>query len=89
MKTPQENPHLHAYWQRNLRILAVLLGIWLITSCFLSIFFVKQLNEYRLGGFKLGFWLAQQGTIYVFLLLILAYVRLMNKLDKEFEVDEK
>ncbi|WP_250632213.1 DUF4212 domain-containing protein [Rhodoflexus caldus] len=89
MKTSEETEHLRQYWRRNLRILAVLLGIWLLVSCFLSIFFVKELNAYRLGGFKLGFWFAQQGSIYIFLALIVIYVRQMNKLDKEFDVDEK
>lgn len=89
MKTSEETEHLRQYWRRNLRILAVLLGIWLLVSCFLSIFFVKELNAYRLGGFKLGFWFAQQGSIYIFLVLIVIYVRQMNKLDKEFDVDEK
>jgi putative solute:sodium symporter small subunit len=89
MKTSEETEHLRQYWRRNLRILAVLLGIWLLVSCFLSIFFAKELNTYRLGGFKLGFWFAQQGAIYVFLALIVIYVRQMNKLDKEFDVDEK
>lgn len=89
MKTPEETERLRQYWRQNLQILAVLLSIWLIVSCFLSIFFVKQLNAYQIGGFKLGFWFAQQGTIYVFLVLIVVYVYQMNKLDKEFDVDEK
>jgi putative solute:sodium symporter small subunit len=89
MKTSKETEHLREYWRRNLRILAVLLSIWLFTSCFLSIFFAKELNAYQLGGFKLGFWFAQQGSIYIFIALIIIYVRQMNKLDKEFDVDEK
>ncbi len=89
MKTLEETEKLRQYWQRNLRILAILLGIWLLVSCFLSIFFAKELNAYHLGGFKLGFWFAQQGSIYVFLLLIVIYVRQMNSLDKQFDVDEK
>ena len=88
-KTSEETTHLREYWRRNLRILAVLLTIWLAVSCFLSIFFVKELNAYHLGGFKLGFWFAQQGSIYIFLALIFIYVRLMNNLDREFDVDEK
>ena len=85
----EEDLRLREYWRRNLIILAILLSIWLIVSCFLSIFFAKDLNTYYIGGFRLGFWFAQQGSIYVFLLLIFIYVRQMNKLDKEFDVDEK
>lgn len=81
--------NLHLYWQKNLRILAFLLSIWLVTSCFLSIFFVDELNQVRIGGFKLGFWMAQQGSIYIFVALIFIYVRLMNTLDKEFGVHEE
>lgn len=79
---------MKAYWKRNLRYLSILLIIWFVISYGCGILFVNQLNEIRLGGFKLGFWFAQQGSIYVFLILIFVYVRLMNKLDKEFEVEE-
>ncbi|MCS7017902.1 MAG: DUF4212 domain-containing protein [Cytophagales bacterium] len=88
-KTSNETERTRLYWQRNLRILAVLLTVWFTVSCLLSIFFVKQLNQYHIRGFKLGFWLAQQGAIYVFLLIITVYVWQMNKLDKAFDVDEK
>ena len=54
-----------------------------------GIFFVEELNNIRIGGFKLGFWFAQQGSIYVFVAIIFIYVKWMNKLDKEYEVDEK
>jgi putative solute:sodium symporter small subunit len=54
----------------------------------LGIVFVKELNQFRMGGFKIGFWFAQQGSIYVFLLIIFYYVWRMNKLDKEFDVEE-
>jgi len=77
-----------AYWKTNIRILAILLIIWFTTSFLLGIVFVKDLNQVRIGGFKLGFWFAQQGAIYVFILLIFYYVWRMNKLDKEFDVDE-
>lgn len=77
-----------AYWQRNLRYLFILLSIWFLVSYVFSIFLVEPLNQIRLGGFKLGFWFAQQGSIYVFVVLIFIYVRWMNKLDKEFDVDE-
>ncbi len=80
---------LKKYWSRNLKYLLVLLSIWFAVSYGAGIFLVDQLNTIKMGGFKLGFWFAQQGSIYVFVILILVYVRLMNKLDKEFDVDEK
>ncbi len=80
---------LKKYWKRNLLYLSILLGIWFIASFLLSIVFVDALNNFRIGGFKLGFWFAQQGAIYIFLILIFVYVRLMNKLDRKFDVDEK
>ena len=77
------------YWKRNVRILFVLLTIWFVSSFGAAILFAEDLNAIRLGGFKLGFWFAQQGSIYIFILLIFIYVRLMNRLDKDFDVDEK
>lgn len=77
------------YWQRNLKYLMILLVIWFAVSYGAGIIFADALNGIRLGGFKLGFWFAQQGSIYSFVILIFVYVRLMNKLDKEFDVDEK
>ena len=82
------NNNLQQYWKENLRYLAILLTIWFIVSYGCGILFVEQLNEIRLGGFKLGFWFAQQGAIYVFVVLIFVYVYLMNKLDKKYGVDE-
>ena len=78
------------YWYRNLRYLAVLLGVWFAVSYGCGILFADELNAYRLPGtgFKLGFWFAQQGSIYVFVLLIFVYVVLMNRLDEEFGVKE-
>ena len=78
-----------AYWRKNLSYLAVLLSIWFAVSYLCGIVFVDQLNTIRMGGFKLGFWFAQQGSIYVFIILIFVYVGLMNKLDKEFNVNEE
>lgn len=80
---------LKAYWKKNLTYVTILLIIWAFVSFGLSIIFKDYLDSFRLGGFKLGFWFAQQGSIYVFLILILVYVRLMNKLDQKFDVDEK
>lgn len=86
MIPPDKSPK--QYWKRNLRLLAVLLSIWFIVSYGFSILFVDQLNLIRFGGFKLGFWFAQQGSIYVFIIIIFYYVYAMNRLDREFEVDE-
>ncbi len=80
---------MKAYWKRNIRYLLILLSIWFLFSYAAGILFVEQLNQIRLGGFKLGFWFAQQGSIYVFVIIIFVYVYLMNKLDKEFDVDEQ
>ena len=75
------------YWKTNLKYLAILLQIWFIVSFGCGILFVDELNTIRMGGFKLGFWFAQQGSIYVFTILIFVYIRLMNKLDKKYNLD--
>lgn len=77
-----------SYWNKNLKYLAILLSIWFLVSYGCGILFVDQLNEIRMGGFKLGFWFAQQGAIYFFIAIIFIYVYLMNKLDKAHGVDE-
>jgi putative solute:sodium symporter small subunit len=76
------------YWKKNLKYLAILLSIWFIVSFGFGILFVDELDHIRIGGFKLGFWFAQQGSIYVFILLIFIYVKWMNKLDKDFDVED-
>jgi len=77
------------YWQKNILYLSILLAVWFIVSFGLGILLAPELNQIRLGGFKLGFWFAQQGAIYAFVILIFVYVYLMNKLDKTFDLDEK
>lgn len=77
-----------AYWKTNLRYVAILLTIWFVVSYGFGILLVEPLNRTRVGGFQLGFWFAQQGSIYVFVALIFVYVRLMNRLDRHHEVDE-
>ena len=72
------------YWKKNLKYLAILLSIWFLVSFGFGILLVDELNSVRFGGFKLGFWFAQQGSIYVFVILIFVYIKLMNKLDKKF-----
>ncbi|HRD80055.1 MAG: DUF4212 domain-containing protein [Saprospiraceae bacterium] len=79
---------LKKYWKENVTYLLILLGVWFLVSYGAGILFVKQLDSIRIGGFKLGFWFAQQGSIYTFLVLIVVYVRLMNKLDKKYDVNE-
>ncbi|MEM6841292.1 MAG: DUF4212 domain-containing protein [Bacteroidota bacterium] len=80
---------LKSYWKKNVQYLLILLSIWFLVSYGFGVLFADALNNIQMGGFKLGFWFAQQGSIYVFVILIFVYVRLMNKLDKEFDVDEK
>ncbi|RAU83650.1 DUF4212 domain-containing protein [Pontibacter arcticus] len=79
---------MQEYWQRNVRILLTLLGLWFAVSYLFGIVFVDELNTIRLGGFKLGFWFAQQGSIYFFVVIIFIYVWMMNRLDQEFDVHE-
>jgi len=76
------------YWQRNLRLIIGCLIVWFIVSFGFGIFLVEPLNSIRLGGYKLGFWFAQQGSIYIFVALIFFYANKMNSLDKEFDVHE-
>lgn len=82
------NKNMKSYWKENLRYLAILLSIWFLVSYIFGILLVDQLNSFKLGGFKLGFWFAQQGSMYVFVILIFVYVKLMNRLDKKYGVDE-
>ena len=77
-----------AYWRENIRYVVMLLAIWFVVSYGAGIIFKDALNEIKIGGFKLGFWFAQQGSMYVFVVLIFVYVRLMNKLDKKYGYDE-
>ncbi|NVK43055.1 MAG: DUF4212 domain-containing protein [Oceanospirillaceae bacterium] len=77
-----------AYWSENLRIIATYMVIWFVVSYGCGILFVEQLNEIQFFGFPLGFWFAQQGSIYVFVVLIWAYVHSMNKLDEKYDVHE-
>jgi putative solute:sodium symporter small subunit len=78
----------NVYWKANLRLVAWCLSIWFIVSYLFGIILVDQLNTISLGGYKLGFWFAQQGSIYVFVILIFFYAYRMNKLDREFDVHE-
>ncbi|MDR6967380.1 putative solute:sodium symporter small subunit [Flavobacterium arsenatis] len=84
--TPQEKAT--AYWKNNLKYLYILLSIWFLVSFGAGILFAEQLNNFKLAGFPVGFWFAQQGSIYVFVILIFVYVRLMNKLDKKYNYED-
>lgn len=86
-ETPPPSDALR-YWRVNLYLLGILLPIWFILSFGLSIVWADRLNEFRLGGFPLGFWISQQGAIYVFVLLILVYAVVMGRLDRKFRAKE-
>ena len=87
---PALRARFDAYWRRNLRYVASLLAVWFTVSYGFGILLAGPLNAIHLPGtaLPLGFWFAQQGSIYVFVVLIFVYVRLMNRLDREFDVDE-
>ncbi|MEX1181742.1 MAG: DUF4212 domain-containing protein [Gemmatimonadota bacterium] len=87
---PEPRMAAAAYWRRNLRYLLILLAIWFAVSFGAGILFAEALNAIRVPGtgFPLGFWFAQQGSIYTFVVLIFVYVGLMNRLDRKFDVDE-
>ena len=73
------------YWRSNLKILSILLSLWFLVSFGFGILLSDYLDTFKIGGFKLGFWFAQQGSIYFFVILIFIYVYLLNRLDKEYE----
>ena len=83
-----KNEKARAYWKQNLKYLATLLCIWFLVSYGCGILFKESLDTIPLGGFKLGFWFAQQGSIYTFLVLIFVYVKRMNALDQKYDVHE-
>jgi len=76
------------YWKENLSIMLKLLAVWFVVSYGCGILFIEQLNAITFMGFKLGFWFAQQGSMYVFVALIFIYVKKMNDLDKKYNVEE-
>jgi putative solute:sodium symporter small subunit len=82
------NDSAKSYWRANLTIMASLLTLWFLVSFGCGILLVDQLNTLQLGGFKLGFWFAQQGSICVFVVLIFIYIAIMNQLDKKYNVQE-
>jgi putative solute:sodium symporter small subunit len=84
----QTDEHAKDYWKENLRLLVTLLVIWFAVSFGFGILLVEPLNSIPLFGFKLGFWFAQQGSIYVFVVLIFVYVAKMKALDRKYDVHE-
>ncbi len=79
---------LQAYWKENLFYIAVLLGIWFLVSYVCGILIVNQLDAYTIGGFPLGFWFANQGSLVTFVVLIWVYVGLMDRLDIKYGVQQ-
>lgn len=77
-----------AYWKATLGLLAKVLVVWFLVSYGAGILFVEQLDKFSIGGYPLGFWFAQQGSIYVFIALIFYYAKKMNDIDREFDVHE-
>ena len=86
--SPLNEQQAKEYWQRNLSLMVKLLVIWFVVSYGCGILLVDVPNQVQIGGFKLGFWFAQQGSIYVFVALIFYYAKKMGDLDREFGVDE-
>ena len=78
-----------AYWRANIRLVSVLMVVWFVISCVCGIYFVKELNTFEYAGFKLGLWIAQQGPIIVFILLLPIYCIAMGKIDKRYHVEDK
>ncbi len=83
-----DNDKMKEYWQTNLKYMVILLSVWALVSYGFAILFVEQLNKISIGGFPLGFWFAQQGSIYVFVVLTFIYYFLMKRLDKKYDVHE-
>jgi len=83
-----EKRNSKTYWKTNIKYVLILLAIWFLVSYGAGIIFKDLLNNIRIEGFKLGFWFAQQGAMYVFVILIFVYVHLMNKLDKKYGYDK-
>jgi putative solute:sodium symporter small subunit len=83
----QGNPS--AYWKANLRLVGILMSVWFLVSFGVGILFVDVFNQIKIGGFKLGFWFAQQGSIFAFIALIFVYVVQMRRLDVKFGVDDR
>lgn len=92
-QTPsQSNPEVilqrhRAYWRANLMLIAVLLAIWFTVSLLAGVVFVEQLNKITIGQVPFGFWMAQQGSIYIFVILIGVYAFVMDRIERKFHID--
>lgn len=80
--------HIKSYWRANIRLIQLLLFIWAVVGYGCSILWVETLNRFSVGGLPLGFWFAQQGAIYIFVLLIFIYAKAMDKLDNKYDIHE-
>lgn len=78
-----------AYWSATLKLLSSILAVWLIVSFGVSIIFVETFNKIKLGGYPLGFWFSQQGSIYIYIALIFIYARIMARIDRKYDVHEE
>ena len=85
---PAETKDRDEYWRQNVSIIKRCLIVWALVSLVAGILLAPFLNAIHIGGYPLGFWFAQQGAIYVFIILIFYYAWRMNRLDREFDVDE-
>lgn len=84
----ERQERLRAYWQENVRYIAILLSIWFVVSYLAGILFADALDGLKIAGFRVGFWFANQGSEVTFVILIFVYVSLMNKLDRKYDVHE-
>lgn len=85
----EKKQNFEAYWKENIRYVLILLAIWFIVSYVCGILLADALSGIYIGGFRLGFWFANQGSLVIFVILIYVYVKLMNSLDRKFDVEEK
>ena len=88
MMSHSHSKKVKTYWKENIRLVISLLGVWFLVSFGMAVLFVDILDKIRFFGFKFGFWMAQQGSIYFFVILIFIYVYKMNKLDHKYGVSE-
>lgn len=87
-QTGETNAAEGAYWQENIRLLASLMAIWFVCSFGAGILFRDFLDQFMIGGYPLGFWFAQQGSIYIFIALIFYYVARMRKIERKYDLDD-
>ena len=87
VRDPRVAASIDRYWSRNIRVMAVLLVVWAVAGLGCGVLFADWLNEFHLGGFPLGFWFAQQGSIIVFVVLILVYALILNRLDAQHRAE--